>query len=286
MSQLISRTFTSREGLTIHALVSESSEAETLLCISGFGCSHYNFIELAKDLGESYNLVLLDNRGMGKSSDVPHEYELSDVASDALEVMDLLGIRDFHLAGISMGGFISQLIALKEPKRVKTLSLLCTTSGGEAFIPLPPLTEAGLIQFYSLNEPRRTELAVEATVHPSLKEDNFGRFQSICELRRSHPVRVEQVLKQKRAVDKFLAQAIDLSQIKCPTFILSGSDDRFVSPKNSIALNELISSSKLFFVENSDHLFFLERPRRVAEILKKCLSEQDTSIPTHIGASV
>ena len=264
------------DGVSIHAIITKNEilpKRETLLCLSGFGCSHYNFIELAKDLGEDYQMVLIDNRGMGASADSRSDYSLETIADDALEVMDQMGIDDFHLAGISMGGFIAQLLTLKNPERVRSLSLLCTTSGGEHFVPLPKLTEEGLIQFYQLSEPRRTEIAIEATVYPALKESNFGRFSSICKLRRDHPVRVDQVLRQKRAVDKFLDQELALSEIKCPTFILTGDSDRFVSPVNAKKLHAKIQGSQLFTIEKTDHLFFLERPRRVAEILGSCLHE-------------
>jgi 3-oxoadipate enol-lactonase len=277
MGQTTSKHFTMSDGVSIHAILTEGSEDSlpqaTLLCISGFGCSHYNFIEMAKDLGDQYRMVLIDNRGMGQSSDSPKDYDLEILASDALEVMNQLGVDTFHLAGISMGGFVSQLLVKMAPQRVQSLSLLCTSSGGSDFVALPPMTEENLTQFYQLPEPKRTEIAIEATVHPKLKENNFGRFQNICELRRAHPVRVDQVLMQKRAVDKFLSTNLDLSEIRCPTYILTGDSDRFVSPKNAHLLQQRISGSKLFSVDETDHLFFLEHPRKVAEIMKTNLKE-------------
>src|SRR5690349_12183202 len=50
-------------------------------------------------------------------------YRIDDMASDAFALMDHLGIDRFHLAGTSMGGFISQTMALRSPERIRTLSL-------------------------------------------------------------------------------------------------------------------------------------------------------------------
>ncbi len=268
------RDFTLKSGAVVHTVLSEgweSSQELPVLCLSGFGCSHYNFDEIEKALGRDYPMVLVDNKGMGKSSGATSEYELREVAMEALEVMDQLEVPKFHLMGISMGGFLSQIIALDNPERLASLSLMCTTSGGDEFIPLPPMPAEQLKAFYALEEPKRTELAVAATVYPSLPQTNPELFQKICSLRRSHPVDVEQVLFQKKAVDQWLAQKWPIEKIKTPTLILSGAEDRFVNPENAKRLQSKISGALLEFVPESDHLFFLEKPEIVAGHLKKFL---------------
>jgi 3-oxoadipate enol-lactonase len=277
MGRLQGQNFVLRSGATIHAKLSPAfienrNLDNTILCLSGFGCSHYNFIELEKDLGDTYPMVLIDNRGMGESSSVDLDYSLEEVVDDALEVMKVLNCESFHLMGISMGGFISQLMTLKNPEKINSLTLMCTTSAGQEFVPMPVMTEEMLQGFYALEEPRRTEMAVEATAHPNIKERAYGRFQGIVELRRSHPVRVDQVIKQKRAVDLFLKNPLALETIKVPTLIVTGDADRFVSPKNGEILHKLIKNSLFKTIPETDHLFFLEKPRLVAEVVKNFLT--------------
>ncbi|MCF8058561.1 MAG: alpha/beta hydrolase [Bacteriovoracaceae bacterium] len=278
MGRLQGQNFVLRSGATIHAKLSSAfienkNFDNVILCLSGFGCSHYNFIELEKDLGETFPMVLLDNRGMGESSSVESDYTLEDVVEDALEVMNALDCKSFHLMGISMGGFISQIMTLKSPERILSLTLMCTTSAGDEFIPMPVMTEEMLTGFYALEEPRRTEMAVEATAHPNIKERAFGRFKGIVELRRAHPVRVDQVLKQKRAVDIFLEKRLLLENISTPTLIVTGDADRFVNPKNGEILHNRIPNSQFHTIPETDHLFFLEKPRQLGEIVKNFLSQ-------------
>lgn len=286
MGQTLARDFTLKSGATIHTLLSRGYEKavennqEPLLCLSGFGCSHYNFIELEKDLGEHRPMVLVDNRGMGKSSPVDAEYELIDVVNDALEVMDQLGHKRFHLMGISMGGFLSQLLTLAHPERVLSLTLMCTTSGGDEYLPMPEMTVEMLKGFYVLPEPIKTESAVTATVHPNLKEKAFGRFHSIVELRRQHPAEVNQVLKQKHAVDRFLKKALPLENIKVPTLVLTGAEDRFVNPKNGELIHKKIAHSQFVSIPETDHMFFLEKPRQVGEAVKSFLVELESAQQT------
>lgn len=246
-----------------------------VLCLSGFGCSHYNFEFFIPHLSKDFQMIMLDNRGMGESSDLNNSYSLEAIATDALEVMDQLGIERFDVIGISMGGFVAQLLTLMAPERVKTLSLLCTTSGGSDFIPLPKMDKETLIRFQAIAEPRRTEIAIEATVHPSLKKENEKLFNEIVELRRAHPARLEQLLLQKEAVDQFLAEETELSQINCPTLVMTGDADRFVNPFNAVVLREKIKNSELVMIEKTDHLFFLEKASESSRALLRFIKKHD-----------
>lgn len=53
-------------------------------------------------------------------------YTVEDLADDAMRVLDGSGIERTHLAGMSLGGLLSQLIALKQPHRVSTLTLVAS----------------------------------------------------------------------------------------------------------------------------------------------------------------
>lgn len=272
MSQNKAQTLTLKGGQSIHVILSpgfnsvapEVQKTNAIICLSGYGCDHYNFSWINESLGEKYPLVLIDNRGMGKSSHATGDYEIKDLASDAIEVAELLGLDSFHVAGISMGGFIAQELVLAAKDKVKSLVLMCTSSGGEEFIDLPPSTEEGLRAFYALEEPLKSTSVVTATVHPDLPTSHKELFDAIVALRVAHPVEADQAIYQKRAVDKFLAAPLPLEEITMPTLIMSGAEDRYVNPENSKTLNKKIKGSKLILIEKSDHLFFLEKGEEVA----------------------
>jgi len=274
MSQNMTKTLTLKSGQQIHAVLSNAVDLDSthfknegILCLSGYGCDHYNFSSINEELGDRYPLVMIDNRGMGGSSHAQVDYEIKDLADDALEVAQLLGMERYHVAGISMGGFIAQELVLKGKEKIKSLVLMCTTSGGSEFIDLPPSTEEGLRAFYALEEPLRTTSVVTATVHVDLPTENKKLFDSIVELRMAHPADTDQAIMQKRAVDKFLAQPLPLAEVLMPTLIMAGAQDRYVNPENSKTLHQKITDSKLIYIDHADHLFFLERPKEVASQL-------------------
>src|SRR4051794_15025818 len=66
------------------------------------------------------------------------DYTSDDLVADAVGVLDALGIDSAHLAGVSMGGGIGQVLALEHPERVASLTLMSTSPGGAD---LPPVSE-------------------------------------------------------------------------------------------------------------------------------------------------
>jgi len=248
------------------------------LCISGFACSLYNFSWMAPFLATKSPLVLIDNRGMGKSQGCPWPYSLADLADDAATLMKSLGHDRYNVVGISMGGMIAQLLTLKYPKRVSKLALLCTTSGGSRFAPLPEITVEALKLFYSFPEPKRSASALKSYVHPSLQNENPELFKSMIELRSSQSADLEQVLLQKYAVDDFLHSEIPIQNIHCPSLILTGAEDRFVPIENARRLAGLIPDARLEIIPNSDHFFFLEKAKEVAFRIQEFITDKETKI--------
>ena len=86
---------------------------------------------LATRLAEMRPVLVFDNRGMGES-DVPNgAYTMDQLASDTLQLASHVGFKAFYLMGISMGGMISQHVAVIAPKGVvRRVILGCTSHGG------------------------------------------------------------------------------------------------------------------------------------------------------------
>ena len=227
-----------------------------ILCISGFASTGYNYHSLELN----GKMVIIDNRGMGKSPNSLASYEIQTLAQDACEVMWSLGHKKFHVCGISMGGFIAAECALNFPDSVKSLSLLCTSSGGDDFVTLPYSTADDMFKFYSQNNKIISETLASLTVH------NKELIAPIAKIRQEFiPADPYEVVKQKKAVDRYLSKPRPLENIKCPTYILTGANDRYVNPENSLILSRKIKNSKADLIPDADHLFFLEKPKEVSK---------------------
>ncbi|GAB0133236.1 hypothetical protein EsDP_00001648 [Epichloe bromicola] len=84
---------------------------------------------------DEYSVLVLDNRGVGRSDKPLGRYTTSEMARDTMELVDHVGWtapRQINLVGISMGGMIAQEVACLAPGRVQSLSLICTSSRVES----------------------------------------------------------------------------------------------------------------------------------------------------------
>ena len=139
-------------GLQIEVDIQGPEQGEPLLLIMGLGMQLIGWpdelVQLLVQRG--FRVIRHDNRDVGLSQGfdrlgVPNvlvealrhrfrlrvraPYQIADMAADALGVLDALGIEHAHICGASMGGMIAQHIAAKHPRRVRSLTLIMTTSG-------------------------------------------------------------------------------------------------------------------------------------------------------------
>src|SRR5205814_8347129 len=102
-----------------------------LLVLNGFAATNADWEPSFIDgLASSNELILVDNRGIGRSTDDGKPFDIARLADDAARVIDALGFEHTSVLGWSMGGFIAQTLALEHPHCVNKLILLSTDSGG------------------------------------------------------------------------------------------------------------------------------------------------------------
>jgi pimeloyl-ACP methyl ester carboxylesterase len=85
--------------------------------------------DFGHDQKDKYSCLILDNRGMGESDKPLMRYSTSDMARDVVEILDHIKWtqkRSIHVVGVSMGGMISQELALMIPERISSLCLVST----------------------------------------------------------------------------------------------------------------------------------------------------------------
>jgi 3-oxoadipate enol-lactonase len=96
------------------------------LLIQGLGVDSRGWALQRGAFGRTHRCVTPDNRGTGASSKPVGPYDLMRMASDAVAVLDDLGIERAHVVGASMGGVIAQIIGVLHPERTLSLTLACT----------------------------------------------------------------------------------------------------------------------------------------------------------------
>ncbi|GAB0057664.1 Cis-3-alkyl-4-alkyloxetan-2-one decarboxylase [Candidatus Magnetaquicoccaceae bacterium FCR-1] len=244
-----------------------------ILCISGFASGNWMYRPLAQTLADRHTSILPDNRGMGLSPPATQPYTLDDLAGDVIALMDQLEHETFTLIGLSMGGFIAQLIAARHPERVKRLVLMCTSSNDAAFKGLfPMLSREQISAIYMLRREERVRAALSETFCPFL----FNRYPDTHAYILEHRLRFEpesaQVLLQYDAVARFFAsEPVPLERLTMPTLILSGALDLVVPSVNAQMLASRIPNAQARIIDETDHLFFLEKSAEVNGLIRDFL---------------
>lgn len=260
-----------REGRTIATY--KKGQGKTIIALNGFGCTHATYQELVDSLSSKFQIVVIENRGLGKSSPTTTPYSIKDLALDAKFVIDSMNLNEWGIMGISMGGFIAQELALLSKEKLKSLALMCTTSVGEGFVHPTALTEAGLRQFATLDPSLAAEFSVVGTTHPSLRVKNPTQFKKIVDYRIKNRADIEELVRQNEAAINFLNTPIDLSSINCPVLAMCGENDRFVHPSNVETFAKKFKLCQTKMIPETDHFFFMEKPEMVSEELRKFFVE-------------
>src|SRR5919108_4686651 len=98
---------------------------------------------LLNQLSTNRSVVIFDNRGAGESTAGTEEFSINQFANDTIGLLDALKIKKADILGSSMGSFIAQELALKNPDRVNNLILYASSCGGkEAILPSPQVLQA------------------------------------------------------------------------------------------------------------------------------------------------
>ena len=105
-------------------------DGPAVLLIMGLAYPAAMWFRLMPALTDRYRVIRVDNRGAGRTGDVPGApYTVETMAADCLAVLDAAEAMTAHVVGISMGGLMAQEIALTVPERVRSLCLLATHPG-------------------------------------------------------------------------------------------------------------------------------------------------------------
>ena len=124
-----------------------------------------------------YRVLRFDNRGIGQSDRPAGPYSARMLADDAKALVDQLGIKDFHLMGVSMGGMISQEYALAYGDDLKSLTLACTYGTVDNFCQTMFTMWADLAK--AIDVPLRHARRVALGLHRTILQRAAGRSRRI-----------------------------------------------------------------------------------------------------------
>jgi 3-oxoadipate enol-lactonase len=232
-------------------------DGEPLLCVHGLACDTLAWIPQVQTFAAAHRTVIFDNRDVGQSSMAEGDYEIADMARDALALADELELDSFHLLGISMGGAIAQEIATQAPERVRTLTLAVTfPAGGPYARRLAEVWSARVRQIS--REQHIDELMLMNHSEAFYEHPEMVEFMRTAILNNPHPQPPEAFGRQLAACGRHETRE-RLGSLTTPTHVIGGEYDILVPVWKSREIASLIPGAKLTILPQAPHGLPLER---------------------------
>jgi pimeloyl-ACP methyl ester carboxylesterase len=232
-------------------------QGEPLVLIMGLGGSTRGWDMQIPTFSREFQVVAFDNRGSGRSDKPATRYTIRMFADDTAGLMDALGIASAHVYGQSMGGFIAQELALSYPQRVRTLVLGSTSCGGRQAVAASPEHLTIMASLGTLRPEEAAEknlpLLYSAQFIARKRGELVARFLVEAELRPPLDAfaRQAQAIMGHNAYDR-------LPQLRCPTLVISGSEDKIIPAENSSILARRIPGAELVVLPKAGHGYPVE----------------------------
>jgi len=173
----------------------------------------------------------------------------------------------FALAGLSMGGYVAQVIIRTAPERVERLALLDTSARADN--EEQTARRRGLIELANKGQFKGVSpRLLPSFLHPARLEDKALTAEVMAMAER---VGRDAFLRQEEAIMARIDGRESLRAIRCPTLILCGADDALTPPKLHQEIAERIPHARLVVIPECGHLSTMERPEAVTAAMREWL---------------
>jgi len=270
----------SANGVALEVEDFGSPNGEPLVLIMGLGMQLLAWHDglVAQLVARGFRVIRFDNRDIGLSQRYDHlgvpnlafdalrhtvglpvrsPYALADLADDTAALIAALGFGSAHVCGASMGGMVAQHLAVRHPQRVRSLTLMMTTSGAR-HLPKPNWK----VQLALLGKPDkpaefdsivdhyvRIYRLIGSPAYPA--PEAWLRERLGVSVRRSH--RPAAVARQLVAIAADGDRSPLLARVRAPTQVIHGLADPLVPPEAGRALARDIEGAKLDLIEGMGH---------------------------------
>lgn len=246
---------------------------EPILLVMGANASGVAWPDaLVERLAEHHPVIRYDHRDTGRSTwttlddpdaaEDPPPYGVTDLAADAVGVLDAFDVPRAHIVGMSLGGLLCQLLLLDHPERVVTATLFCTgplgTAGPNA-VELPGPSEALLRLWAELGDPRdaASELAWRIehwrVLNGTGTPFDAAEFQALEERIIAHTGHADAPTAHARMSVAGLDRGDELAGVEVPVLVVEAPEDPAFPPPNHGTLARVLGHGRLVRIPGMGH---------------------------------
>ena len=258
-------------GINIHYHLDARKDGDTgapvVMLSNSLMSSYPMWDDQIDELTEHFQVLRYDTRGHGGTDAPTGPYSIELFVNDAISLLDELEIREVHFTGLSMGGFIGQLIAIRHPDRIKSLTL-CDTA---CVMPPPSLWDDRI----ATAERDGIEALIDGTLGRwftgPFRQENPEAIERIVNMIKATPV--EGYVNCAKAI-RDMDQCAMLNQITAPTNIIVGDCDPACPVSAAETLHAGIAGSRMVVLKDAAHLPNIEKRVEFNRAFLDFLTEQ------------
>jgi pimeloyl-ACP methyl ester carboxylesterase len=246
-----------------------------VLLVHGGGAQMINWPDgfCAELVGRGVQLIRFDNRDTGLSSHFPNapvpdlqaalasdfssaSYTLSDMAADAVGLLDVLGLDSAHLVDVSLGGMVAQTIAIEHPSRVRSLTSMMSTTG-DLTVGQPDFTALGGVGAPPQDRQGFIDWRVRALRAVGSPGFEFDEAAVADRAARSYDRDHDHLGMARQAVAVLASgdHTKRLRPLRVPTLVLHGADDVMFDLSSGQATATAVLDAKLVIIDGWGHNF-------------------------------
>jgi 3-oxoadipate enol-lactonase len=247
-------------AVQVYSEVTGPADAPVLLLSNSLGADLAMWDPQVPALSERFRVVRYDTRGHGRSPVPDGDSTIDDLADDVIALLDRLGVGQANVAGLSVGGMTALRLAVRDPDRVATLSVLCSSAhtGNEQSW----LDRAQTVRTQGTGAIAETVIGRwftpgYAAAHPDL----------IASLRATFAAHPDEGYASCCAAIAGMDQRADLARITAPTLVVSGAEDTALPPEQQRLIADGIPGARFLSLSPAAHLASIEQAQRVTDAL-------------------
>jgi 3-oxoadipate enol-lactonase len=248
----------------------ESGSGPPLVLLNGWSASGLAWPRAwVRELGRTFRVIRIDNRGTGYSRFADTPYTIPDLADDVAAVLDAAEFDRATVAGMSMGGMIAQEFAFRHHERLDALVLIATRPPAPAYaVPKASGMLLDLLGPRRRNEPLTTYFTRlwASSTGPGYAEREPELLAEMVAQIVARPTPRGTLIEQLRAVSGW-GHAERLAKIDVPTVVVHGAEDQLVHVLNGRRLGNLIPGAHYTELAGVGHLPPLEAPEQTLDLI-------------------
>jgi len=258
-----------------------------LMLLHGITSSSAMWADNARGLGATYDLIVPDLIGHGKSTDTWAGHSINAQVAHLGRILDSLGVNEaVHVVGNSYGGAVAANFAEQRPERTRTLVIVDgpanTYTKAMADSATQALGAAGVLDFFSPQGPADQRRNINAVLHTPRKVPGFA-------LRQMHKAGAARRPVYRGLLDDLVQREAEYAERRymwaMPAYVMWGESDRLIPPqvgRGIMRVNQL-PEDHLIMVPEVGHVMNVERPQVFEEHLHRLLQEPPCPLPYSPG---